>query len=348
MRFAPKPQNAPELLGLLANLVPLPLAHTHFASFLARIVYEAAAAGLFEALSAGPMSAAEMAAKLDLDPAALEAVLGALASAGYLRRQGPRFSLRPRLRKWLLRDSPESLIDQLLFMRSIWDWLDRLPQFLKSGEGLHYHQSFDALHWDLYQRGMAAVARISAREVARRTKLPPGARSMLDIGGANGIYAAALLRRHPALRATILDLPAAIEAARPLIAQAGLGERLRLVAGDALGDDLGEARHDLIFASSLLHHFTATQNLDLCRRAARALKPGGIFVIQDFVRPEATETGDAVGAVLNVFFALSSTSGVWRAADFAAWQAEAGLIPCGVTRFLTMPGFRQVAARRPA
>ncbi len=346
MRFAALPQNAPELLGLMANLVPLPLAHTHFASFLARIVYEAADAGVFTALAAQPLDAATAAAALNLDAGALDAILGALAAAGYLRCRDGRFALRPRMRKWLTEDSPDSLLDQLRFMRSVWSWLDHMPEFLRTGRGLQYHDTFTPEQWNLYQRGMAAVARISAPEVARRTPVPKGATAMLDIGGSHGLYSLALCRRHAALRATILDLPPAVAVARPLLAGQDHAERIGFIAGDALSADLGERCYDLVFASSLMHHFTPAQNLDLTRRVARALKPSGFFVIQEFVRPEQALGTDAVGAVLNVFFALSSTAGTWRSADFAAWQAEAGLSPYKTIRFLTMPGFRQIVARR--
>jgi len=45
--------------------------------------------------------------------------------------------------------------------------------------------------------------------------------------------------------------------------------------------DLGVELYDLILMSNLAHHLDAAQNLDLAKRAARALRPGGMFVIQE-------------------------------------------------------------------
>jgi SAM-dependent methyltransferase len=340
------PGNAAELAGLAANLVPLPLAHTHLFSFAARAIYDATEAGIFEALAERPLSAAELAAACKLDEAALIALLGILVTGNYLRYRQGRYALHGKMRKWLLAASPHSIRDQLLFMRSVWGWLDALPDFLRSGAGIRYHESFTPAQWELYQRGMEAVARVSAAEVARKTPLPRGATAMLDLGGSHGLYSVALCRRHADLASTILDLPAAVEKAKPLLARHNMGERVRYEAGDVLTAELGDRRYDLVFASSLLHHLTRAQNAALARRVARALKPGGSFVIQEFIRPEEPGQSDIVGAVLNLFFALSSSAGTWSEAEMKAWQEEAGLTPQRVIRLATMPGFRQVVARR--
>jgi len=66
---------------------------------------------------------------------------------------------------------------------------------------------------------MRALASGSASEVARRTPVPKGARDMLDIGGSHGYYSVALCRRHPGLRAVILDLSEAVKHAEPILAR---------------------------------------------------------------------------------------------------------------------------------
>ena len=49
---------------------------------------------------------------------------------------------------------------------------------------------------------------------------------MLDIGGSHGYYSVALCRRHPSLRAVILDLSEAVTHAERILDREGMGDRV--------------------------------------------------------------------------------------------------------------------------
>ena len=53
--------------------------------------------------------------------------------------------------------------------------------------------------------------------MTRALRLPPAPRSLLDVGGAHGEFRRALGARHPALRATVLDLGGAGAVGRELV-----------------------------------------------------------------------------------------------------------------------------------
>ena len=203
--------------------------------------------------------------------------------------------------------------------------------------------------WVRYQRGLRAIAGVSAAEVARRTPVPRRARRMLDIGGAHGRFAAAILRRHPALHAEVLELAPAVAASADLLAAEGMGERLRHRIGDALVDHLGEGDVDIVFASQFNHHLDPGANARLAQRVARALRPGGVYVIQDVARPgDAREARRArLGALLDLYFGATSDAGTYTVASMRAWQAEAGLRPLPTRWLRTLPGLVQQAAVRP-
>ena len=197
---------------------------------------------------------------------------------------------------------------------------------------------------------MRALAGVGGREVGRRTPLPKGATRMLDLGGSHGHYAAELCRRHPGLRAQVLDLPDAIEKAAPLLAAEGLGDRLVHVPGNVITADLGIESYDLIMMSNLAHHLDDAENRALAVKVARALRPGGVFVIQEPARPERPGEGGQTGALLGLYFALQSRPNVrtWTIAEMAGWQSAAGLRPARPRWMLTAPGWVQQSARRPA
>jgi SAM-dependent methyltransferase len=347
LRIGPIAESFIDRLALLLGLGPLPLLETHASLLLAQTVMVATRLGVIESLVAAPLDAAQVAARCGTAPGATEKLLDALVASGYVSRRRGRYALRRTARRWLVQDSPASLADNVLFRFVEWDWIGGLERFVRSGECVDIHARMSGLQWQAYQRGMHSLARTLLREMAWRTPVPRGARLMLDIGGAHGLYAAALCRHHPRLRAVILDLPEAIAGAAELLAHEGLGDRVVTRAGNVQSEELPAAEFDLIFMANLLHHFSAEGSRDVIRRAARALRPGGVLVIQEFLAPSpGCRTGQA-GALAALYFALTSASGTHSVADLAAWQREAGLRPRRAIRFISFPGAGQQSAEKP-
>jgi len=320
------------------KVAPQPLVETQMAYTLARVIMAGADLGVFEALKEEPATAAEVAERCGTDPGATGKLLFALASTDYVRHRGERFELTPVARKWLLAESPECLTDKLRLQRLEWDWMGRSEEYVRTGTPLELHAMTEGETWDAYQRGMRAMAGAFAGEAVRRLPVPSGARDLLDIGGSHGHYSAALCRRHEGLRAVVLDLPPAVEAAASLLEAEGMGDRVVHRAGDALRDDLGDEDWDVVMIVQLVHHFSDEQNRELAARVARALRPDGVYVIMDAFRPKTPGEAGQVGAMLEFYFALTSQSGTWTPEEMADWQRAAGLSPKRAIRFRTTPG----------
>jgi SAM-dependent methyltransferase len=177
--------------------------------------------------------------------------------------------------------------------------------------------------------------------------MPRGATSLLDIGGSHGHLSVAFCRRYPRLRAVVFDLPAAVEQAAPILAREHMGDRVVHRAGDALRDDFGDANWDVVLVSLLLHHFDEQANRDLLHRIARALRPGGLCVILELVRASSPRRAGQVGALLDLYYSLTSRSGTWSIDEMTRWQREAGLEPQRPIRLRTTPGAAEIIARKP-
>jgi predicted O-methyltransferase YrrM len=335
-------------LTLASGRVPVPILDAFPGIVAARCIIAGVRLGIFEALAAGDLPAEGIARLCAMEPRATAKLLDALAGMRYLRRTAGRYRLAPLARRWLLSASPSSVCAYLRFHYYQWEWVARLEDFVRTGEPVRIHAEMAPEAWEVYQRGMHEIARLTAPEVALRVRVPRGAREMLDIGGAHGASAVALCRRHPRLRATILDLPEAITHAAPILAEACLGARIQHRPGDALTADLGHERYDVIFMANLAHHFTPAQNAALMGRVARALRPDGICVIQEGLRPPATHAPGQFVALGDLFFALTSEAGLYAAEEIAGWQRAAGLRPQHVIHLLTAPGQGLQIARRLA
>jgi hypothetical protein len=218
VRFGVVPENPVEWMIARLNVAPRPILETQMAFTLARLIMVGTKLGVFEALAAGAAPAATVAERCGTSPVGTEKLLFALAGAGYVRAEEGGYALTALSRKWLLPDSPHSVADKLLFQFYEWEYLERAEDYVRTGEPLELHSMTDGHEWDLYQRGMRAMAGAFATEAVRRMPVPKDARDMLDIGGSHGYYSVALCRRHSGLKSVILDLPNAVEHAAPLLA----------------------------------------------------------------------------------------------------------------------------------
>jgi ubiquinone/menaquinone biosynthesis C-methylase UbiE len=346
MKIDARPQNLLEWIALKLNLVPIPLGHSHMMFTLSRAVLEATRLNVFEAAKDSPVTLEEIAAKCELNTRALHSLLHVLVSAGYFKYRRGKYELTRLSKKWCLKDGQSSVYNQQIFNLTCWRWMDYMGEFLKTGKGLQYHETLTEEEWKWYQLGMEDVSRDTAKAAPKNIPLPSNPTSMLDIGGSHGLYSVELCKKYPTLSSTILDLPQAVEKARPILARYGMGDRVQYWTGDALKEDLEENKYDLVLVSSLMHHFTFEQNNDLAKRVSKALKPGGTFVIQEFTRPEEGDQMDMIGTISDLFFNLSSTSGTWSLKELKAFQSGAGLQQPKVNRFITIPGYVQICARK--
>ncbi len=341
------PETPLEAAALAGRLVPTPIFDTLVALLLAQSVITATRLGVFEALEDGPLCAEGVSARCNADPHAMEKLVSALAGAGYLSADSGRYTLSSSARKWLLKDSPHSLYDAILYQAIDGEYIARMEEYVRTGAPLRIHEAMDESEWTLYQRAMYAGAGFSVAEFARRIPVPRGARALLDIGGAHGRYAVALCERHPGLHATILDLPDAVRQAGPLVARSGMSERVTYRVGDALTFDLGEGVYDIVIINNLAHHFDEASNRALIRRVARALRPGGVLAIGEVIRSSSMRKPSQVGALTDLYFALTSEAGTWSFAEMASWQRDAGLKPRRGVRLLTAPGGGLQIAHKP-
>lgn len=352
MRLRVVPENWIERLAVWWGLAPTPMVETLQAVIMARAIMAACKLGIFESLASGPATAQQLANRLKLDRFGTEKLLGALAASRYVRSRRGQYQLTRIARKWLVPASPYSLHHNMLLRYLEWQALDHLEHFVSTGQPVDAHDVMPEDAWPTYQRGLSALARLSAREIASRVRLPEAASSMLDVGGAHGRYAAALCERYRRLQATILELPEAVDSARRVFLEnfpqaTGVATRIAYRGGDALSDPWWEQEWDLVFVSQLVHHFSAEQNQLFVRRAAGALRPGGLLCIVDAVKPAARDGSSQTVQLLDLFFATTSRSGTWSIDEVRTWQSSAGLTCLPVAPLRTLPGVVMLLASKP-
>jgi SAM-dependent methyltransferase len=132
----------------------------------------------------------------------------------------------------------------------------------------------------------------------------------------------AMCRRHPDLRATVLDLAPSVRVGQEIVAEEGLADRISFREGDVFEQGLGE-QLDVVSVFNLAHHLPEERDRELCRMARDALRPGGAIVVGDSARPEPGEPVSEHGAISSLLFYAWSHGRNFAASEIAAWLDEA-------------------------
>jgi len=102
---------------------------------------------------------------------------------------------------------------------------------------------------------------------------------LLDIGGGDGTIACALASKFPQLKVTVYNLPKACELARIKIDKADLANRVHVIEGDFLVDDLFPVGYDLILFSRVLCDWSPETAKKLLLKAYESIEEGGQVAI---------------------------------------------------------------------
>ena len=128
----------------------------------------------------------------------------------------------------------------------------------------------------------AAMASMSAPVIREAVDVigAGDATTVVDVGGAHGSFALAMLARHPGLEAIVLDLPHAVPGARAAAAERGLDHRLTAVAGDFFTE---VPPGDILLLKYILHDWSDDECVTILSNCRAALRPGGRIVITEIV-----------------------------------------------------------------
>jgi demethylspheroidene O-methyltransferase len=131
-------------------------------------------------------------------------------------------------------------------------------------------------------------------------------RCLLDVGGGDGSFLAAVADRAPALRLMLFDLPPVAARAADRFAALGLTPRVETAGGDFRRGPLPTGA-DIACLVRVLHDHDDRAALDILRTVRSALPPGGTLLIAE---PMSDDRGaDPVADAYFGFYLLAMGSG---------------------------------------
>jgi hypothetical protein len=288
--------------------------------------------GLADLIAAGSGTATELARLADVDADSLERMLRHLVTLGVVEESVPRSFTLTELGELLRSDNPTRLRH----------WFDlegglgrsdlamaHLLTALRTGEPV-YEDEFGVNFWqDLARRPrqradydalMTHQSGMIAADIVHDYDWSD-VRHVVDVGGGAGELVMTLLRRHPGLRGTVVELPEGAERARQRFAAAGLAERADAVPGSFF-DPLPDA--DVHVLSMVLHDWPDAEATLILRRCAEAAGNDGRVLMIEMCR-RADAPPDPIVTALDLRMMVTLGGRERTVEELDALAARAGL-----------------------
>jgi len=252
----------------------------------------AAELAIADRLAAGPRSVDDLAAESGVDGPSLYRLLRALASVGIFAEDGERRFALTGLGALLAGDAPGSLRPLALLGRSefyqAWSGLlDAVRAGSPAFDAVYGVPFFDYLECQparssLYDAAMNGAHDAETIPVLDAYDFSP-LRSLVDVGGGNGLTLATALRRHPRLRGVLFDLPQVAERSGKALASSDIANRIHVVGGSFF--DAVPPGADAYLLRHVIHDWDDDSAALILRRCAEVMAENGRVLVVETVIP---------------------------------------------------------------
>lgn len=208
-----------------------------------------------------------------------------LVIMGFLTKSGQRYQLTPDSAVFLNKHSPAYMGTATEFLAAP-DVMSRFADFtgiVRRGGPEETEMIPDNPIWTLFARAMAPIAAMPAQLLGELLAVrDAGPLRVLDVAAGHGLYGIAIAKANPQAHVTALDWQPVLEVALENAQHAGVSDRFRTRAGDALAIELG-GPYDLVLVPNFAHHFDEPTVTGFLRRVKRSLADDGRVAILDFI-----------------------------------------------------------------
>jgi hypothetical protein len=318
-----------------AQDVPPPFALFRMISgfYVSRAIHVMARLGIADILSNGPADAEELARRTKTHAPSLKRVLRLLVAAGVATEdERGQFGLTA-IGVCLRTDVPGSMRAVALLFGGITEraWGELLysvetgePAFRRVfGKDSFAYLAEHPQEAANFEAAMSTFTAPIAALVATAYDFS-GVRHVVDVGGGNGTLLAGILKAHPHLKGTLLDLPEVVERACPSPRELGLADRCEVVGGNFFAQVPEGA--DAYLLKHVIHDWNDDRAAAILQACRRAMPHAAKLLIVEGVYPQRIDQSDASrGAAANDVNMLVCTGGGQRSeAEFRKLYAGAG------------------------
>ncbi|XP_006821031.1 acetylserotonin O-methyltransferase-like [Saccoglossus kowalevskii] len=269
------------------------LAHVHSYAITQALV-GACHLRLFDHMENAGIASKQLAENLYADPEAMEELLNALVSLGYVEKinagnRTVQYRNTPISSTYLVTTSAQSLYPYIMIQGQVaYPVQANFRHAVQEGKAQvertfgHARYFTNILANDQkkamgFFASMHALSRVFHCPVALESFDLSAYREVCELGGGTGMVALALAQTYSTMNITVFDLPPAIEAADKFIPLSSKPENLRFQKGDLMRDSLPYC--DLYVLSHIIHTYSEDQASYILKQVYASLSPGGAVLI---------------------------------------------------------------------
>jgi ubiquinone/menaquinone biosynthesis C-methylase UbiE len=281
----------------------------------------------FTLVHQGFHTADEVAREAGTDPRATRIVLDALLALGLMDKKDGRYLLPSISEVFLVRGEPAYVGEFRHVALALWDGMAHLKESLKTGKPLSRLDTGDELQvWEKLVIGIIPIAEPAAKALCDILRIGVERKGLrvLDIAGGSSIFGMTILGRDPTAQVTQLDWPNVNAVAKKLNRERGLGGKIRFIDGEHKSAAIETNHYDLVLASNFCRFESPKRNQELFQKAYGGLRPGGKFVVNDFL-PNEERTGPTFALRFSVYTLTHTPEGeCWTLSQYSDWLTAAG------------------------
>jgi ubiquinone/menaquinone biosynthesis C-methylase UbiE len=305
----------------------------------------------FTLIHKGLQSAEEIARAAGTDARATRIVLDSLPALGLIEKRGGKYFLTPTADVFLVKEKPSYVGDFRHVALALWDGMAHLKESLKTGKPLSRMDTGAELQvWEKLVLGIIVIAEPAAKALCDILKIGSARKGIqvLDIAGGSSIFGMTILSRDPSAQVTQLDWPNVNAVAKKANKERGLDGKIRFIDGEHHTAPIETNYYDLVLASNFCRFESPRGNQELFAKAYSALKPGGIFVVNDFV-PNEERTEPTFALRFSVYTLTHTPEGeCWTLSQYSDWLQKAGFKSIEIHGDIpkTLPGTTLIVAKK--
>jgi len=282
-----------------------------------QVLYVAAELGVADHLADGALSAQDLTSKIGAHADALARLLQVLVAFGILKREGEeQFGLTP-TGELLCTDAAGSLRSTVRFLVGPWAWraFEQLGHSVRTGE-----PAFDLVwgmsnfeYWarnpDVSKIHDEAMAGLTATETARVLAAYDFSqfRTIVDVGGGNGAFLAAILSQQLKATGILGDLPHVVSLASGVLQQAGVEDRCEVVGCDFF--EAVPSGGDIYILKHIVHNWDDERARAILRNCHRSIGASAQLLIIDSVLPQQPNPEGAIGYLVDMGMLVMTPGG---------------------------------------